>query len=149
MKNPNFESGVVKIQRKDFHLLSEDEKEAVGCLLLPNDDNIAAAAAAADEPDIDARFLSPASLANATALKDSNKRKRMQSVTQENYINFDYILGSVAEVERLWSMARYVLQDQRTIMKPMNLEALLFLKVNSGFWDLRTVAQACKELDIN
>ena len=72
MKNPNFESGVVKIQRKDFHLLSEDEKEAVDCLLLPNDDNIAAAAAA-DEPDIDARFLSPASLANATALKDSNK----------------------------------------------------------------------------
>ena len=73
----------------------------------------------------------------------------MQSVTQENYINCDYILGSVAEVERLWSMARYVLQDHRTSMKPMNLEALLFLKMNSGFWDLRTVAQACKELDIN
>lgn len=72
----------------------------------------------------------------------------MQSTDHESYINCDYILGSVAEVERLWSMARYVLQDHRSSMSPMNLEALLFLKVNIGFWDLATVAQVCQELEI-
>ena len=73
---------------------------------------------------------------------------RVQSLGQDSYVNCDYILGSAAEVERLWSLASYVLQDHRSSMTPMNLEALLFLKVIIEFWDVNTVDQACQDLQI-
>jgi hypothetical protein len=142
VKFPHFESGVVKIQRGQSQDLSRTEKAAVASLLLDNPGNIAAD----PDPGVDVRFLSPASIAKATAHQDSKKRQRM-SADQEKYINCDYIIGSVAEVERLWSMAKYVLQDHRSSLSPMHLEALLFLKLNSEYWDLETVNDVCKELD--
>jgi hypothetical protein len=58
------------------------------------------------------------------------------------YINCDYITGSVAEVERLWSLARHILTYERMSTKPINVEALLFLKANKRFWDEVTVQKA-------
>ena len=47
-----------------------------------------------------ARLMSPASYATA-------KRRRLQSVRrQECFINCNYIMGSVAEVERVWSFGQ-------------------------------------------
>ena len=47
----------------------------------------------------------------------SAKRQRMPSHGQDEYVNCDYILGSVAPVERLWSMAmaKYVMPDARLL----------------------------------
>ncbi len=45
-----------------------------------------------------------------------------------------FILGSAAEVERLWSVAKNVLKDNRKSMTPLLFEALLFLKVNNSYW---------------
>ena len=57
-------------------------------------------------------------------------------------MNCDFILGSAAEVERLWSIATNVLTDERKNTSPLMLEALLFLRVNERLWDASTVKQA-------
>lgn len=54
----------------------------------------------------------------------------------------NFILGSVAEVERLWSSAKHLLGEKRHAMTPLLLEALLFLRFNECFWDEKLVAQA-------
>ena len=53
-----------------------------------------------------------------------------------------FVLGSVAEVERVWSMAKHLLGDLRHSMSPIILEALLFLRFNERFWDAELVAKA-------
>jgi hypothetical protein len=55
---------------------------------------------------------------------------------------FDHIIGSAAEVERLWSIARYILTTSRTRLEPILFEALLFLRANCVLWDERTVQAA-------
>jgi hypothetical protein len=78
-----------------------------------------------------------------------SKRRTVQSLGQDSsYVKNDYIFGSAAEVERLLSLASYVLQDHRSSITPMNLEALLFLRGNIKFWDVNTVDQACQGLQI-
>jgi len=53
--------------------------------------------------------------------------------------NLDHVLGSAAEVERVWSWARYVLTTQRARMAPVLFEAIMFLKFNRDLWDEKTV----------
>jgi hypothetical protein len=52
------------------------------------------------------------------------------------------ILGSAAEVERVWSMADKILQLARFSTSPYLLEVIFFLKFNNKYWDKRTVAKA-------
>ena len=54
----------------------------------------------------------------------------------------DHVIGSAAEVERLCSIARYILTTTRTRMTPIFFEALLFLRANRELWDEHTVKQA-------
>jgi hypothetical protein len=54
----------------------------------------------------------------------------------------DHVIGSAAEVERLWSMARYTLTTTRSIMFPIVFEAILFLRMNCVLWDERMVMEA-------
>ncbi len=62
-----------------------------------------------------------------------------------NYIDCNFILGSVAEVERVFSFAKYVLSDNRRCMTPQPFQALMFLKINSRFWDAALVEEAIGE----
>ena len=50
----------------------------------------------------------------------------------------DHVLGSVAEVERVWSWVRYVLTTQRARIAPVLFEAIMFLKFNRDLWDEKT-----------
>ena len=52
------------------------------------------------------------------------------------------ILGSAAEVERIWSMAKYILTQQRRQMSPKVFECLICLKYNREFWDEAMVVTA-------
>jgi hypothetical protein len=42
----------------------------------------------------------------------------------------NHVVGSAALVERLWSVARYILTYERSNMAPELLEAILFLYYN-------------------
>lgn len=57
-------------------------------------------------------------------------------------INCDFILGSAAEVERLWSVCDNILTDQRKRMTPQLFEALAFLRLNKRFWNQKHVSLA-------
>ena len=70
------------------------------------------------------------------------RRRKRQRENPSGYRNCDFILGSAAEVERLWSIATNVLTDERKKMSPLMLEAVLFLRVNCRLWDVQTVKQA-------
>ena len=69
---------------------------------------------------------------------------KLEKTYTGNYKNVDFVLGSAAEVERLWSVARYVITDLRSRLSPVMFEALLFLKVNKDYWDKYLVAEAIK-----
>lgn len=63
-------------------------------------------------------------------------------IQYKRYIDCDFILGSAAHVERLWSIAKYILTCQRSVMTPQVFEAILFLRENECVWDLQFVAEA-------
>ncbi len=51
-------------------------------------------------------------------------------------------MGSVAEVERLFGMAKYVMAENRLSLTPQLFEAIMFLKFNERFWDAQLVSDA-------
>jgi len=69
---------------------------------------------------------------------DSDANRNQESA----YVNLDCVVGSAAEVERLWSMANCILTNQRKSLAPVMLEALLFLKHNREHWDEGLVMEA-------
>ena len=79
-------------------------------------------------------------------VEQARKRRRTQEVVgntvADDYINLDFILGSAAEVERLWSMSSYILLNHRLSMPPVMFEALTYLKVNKELWNKTDVIEA-------
>jgi hypothetical protein len=81
---------------------------------------------------------------------EANKRRRLsvQRKTESPYVECGYILGSVAEVERLWSLAKYVTPHHRQKTHPVNVEAQMYLKVNCSYWNVGSVHDALVELNM-
>lgn len=73
------------------------------------------------------------------------KRKRRTEKRQEKYVNYNCILGTVAEVERLWSIVKYVSSEERRGMTPQLFKELLVLRINSQYWNENFVADALHE----
>jgi len=128
----HFEAGVVKIQRGQSHNLSLIEKNAVATLLKPS-----LATVVVEEETQENSFL------------QRYAKKAKTSCTDDEYINCDFILGSAAEVERLWSTCKYILCENRMRLSPQLFEALVFLKVNSRLWDAQMVSEATYSARIN
>ncbi len=78
-------------------------------------------------------------------LKGNNIGKKRKADEMDDGLNanddtcLDHVIGSAAEVEHLWSMARYTLTTNRSIMSPIVFEAISFLHMNHVLWDERTV----------
>ena len=66
----------------------------------------------------------------------------MERTKASPYKNIDFICGCAAEVERLWSICKYILTNVRSRLTPNLFEALVFLKVNHEYWDARSVQVA-------
>ena len=131
--DPHFESGVVKIQRKQMHELSDLEKQA--CVRLQN---------GSVESEVNSTSLARLSMTERIA---RSKRRRICSGV--SYINCEFIVGSVAEVERLWSKARALLRGDDRPLTLITFEAILFLRQNESFWDLTSVIEAMSEMRSN
>ncbi len=54
------------------------------------------------------------------------------------------ILGSAAEVERLWSAAKHVMTVDRARLSPLVFECIMYLKYNDDLWGLEEVIDANK-----
>lgn len=75
----------------------------------------------------------------------SNKRRRINNGNSP-YISANFILGSTVEMEKVWSVSKYLLPDTRKCMESVVFEALLFLKVNHRYWNLNSVRIAMADV---
>jgi hypothetical protein len=74
------------------------------------------------------------------------KRKERAEERYGEYHKADFILGSAAEIERVWSSAEKILTPARLSTHPIQLEVILFLKYSKKYWNKSTIVQAIKLL---
>ncbi len=91
VESPIFERSVVKIQKGKAEELTEEEKLSVTFLR---------------KDDAPKSFVSQAAMSMTMSERMAKKRKVISS--RYEYVACDFILGSVAKVERLWSIAKIV-----------------------------------------
>ncbi|ETL95727.1 hypothetical protein L917_06512 [Phytophthora nicotianae] len=116
---PEFESAVIKVLEGQAKQLSLGEKAA----LRPFEQQTTIAATAeTNKMRFADRIL---------------KRRKVQDDTSA-YGQLDAIPSTSNAAERLFSMARMVLRYERNRLSPLMLEMLLFLKMNSKYWDVTT-----------
>eukprot|EP00171_Calliarthron_tuberculosum_P002072 IDg2072t1 len=124
VKYPIFETAVVKIQKGDEDKMTKEEKESVSSLLRSS-----------------AQVEAPESLTRPLTMEERlEKRQKVSRIS--DYINCDFVLGSIAESERVWSICKYVLSDHRCSLTPQLFEAIIYLRYNDRFWDPQLVAEA-------
>ena len=79
-------------------------------------------------------------------MAEKSAKKPRLSKTKSDYIDCRFILGSSAEVERIFSIGGNLLSKNRRSMTSQVFEAILFLKYNSRLWDLNPVSEATTTL---
>jgi len=127
-----FVSAVKKMQKRAGSTLNEEEIAAVEQWMpektVPTNNRTTTPATAAD-------FFAQASTS-------VGGKRKSDDISQGYDDCMDHVIGSAAEVERLWSIARYILTTTRTSMTPVLFEALLFLRAHRELWDENTVKAA-------
>lgn len=156
---PEFIAGALKIQNGLERTLTPDEQTACHYLKKENHPFFkkkAAAAAAAGESDDDDDeepiIMSPAVtdfdmaaiLDDAVQDLEDNIRER-----DSEYINCDFLLGSAAIVECLWSKLDALIPQRRSGMSPIMVEAILYLKENRDLWSIEDVKEALRRVKAN
>ena len=76
------------------------------------------------------------------AVKANERKRKREEMGESQYINCDFIMGSAACVERLWSEADAIFTKRRNGLSPITFEMILFLKKNHDLWDLSDVVEA-------
>jgi hypothetical protein len=126
-----FDSAVVKIMSLVESTLTCSEKNVMSPFLLnvPND-------VTEEESKSKMSFME----------KIDYKRKRMMEEhgPKTKYVDLQFLLSTSNVVERLFSLARLILTDQRKSMSPIVFEAMLYLQKNREYWSVIDVAQAMR-----
>ena len=117
--------------------MTDAEKESCAVLLKEEE--------AADEGQKESTGNSSAASNSFAAQLEARKNKwKAISKEESKYINCDFILGSAAEVERLWSEADAIITKQRASTSPLLVEVILNLNYNRRLWGLNDVVDANK-----
>ena len=72
----------------------------------------------------------------------SKKQKTKEGSGQSDYINCNFVTGSAAIVESLWSMYDALNTKRRHGMSPITVEMILYLKKNNDLWGVEDIAKA-------
>ena len=134
--SPKFINAVVKIQNGNTTSLSQAEKNWVESLKVKMDD-------VGDDGLSDNDVNAENAILNFLESEDTREVKKRR--VMEEYINLDFLVPTSNCVERLFSIAKYVYTPQRQSILPMNLEMLLFLRVNEPIWTKKLVCEALME----
>jgi hypothetical protein len=129
-----FVSAVIKMQRRQGTMLNDNETKAVK-RWLPQESNSSTVMPGANMTAADM-------IAQISGNKTAGVKRNSDEMSVEVDDCFDHVIGSAAEVERLWSIARYLLTTLRSQLSPILFEALLFLRLNRTLWNERTVQMA-------
>ncbi|ETN06716.1 hypothetical protein PPTG_12757 [Phytophthora nicotianae INRA-310] len=120
--SPDFESGVVKVLGGHESDLSRAEKEALRPFR-----------------QMTSRSRSPEEDPTKLGFADRILKRRKVQAETSAYVMLSAIPPTSNKVERLFSMARMIMRYERNRLSPLMLEMLLFLKINSSYWDVTTV----------
>jgi hypothetical protein len=128
-----FHHGVIKLQEDQAHDLTPEDKEALASLRIDKEENL-------EEVDI-----SDTEVEETTIQEDyERKRKREIKIKSGVCMNPGFIVGSAAEIERVWSAGGLNINKKRCKSILMNFEALLFPKINKKHRDKRMVVKAIR-----
>ena len=130
---------IIKVQSNNEASLTDNEASKLKPWKLGGAENVG------DEDkqsDLDEPILS--------VLEQMNRdRKRQADIAESDLHKSAYdpaikhcVLGSAAEVERVWSMAGHVLTEHRSSLSPYVFELIMYLKYNSRLWGLQDVVNA-------
>lgn len=121
---PNFESGIVKIQRKNCSALSREEKLSTKSLLVSEN---------ADVVSEDASL--------SFAQRALKRQRLMEEEHGDIYADTRFLLPSSNICERLFSLAGITSSERRKRLNPANLESQLFLHSNRDLWNIADLNQ--------
>ena len=130
--DPDFETGIAKIQSGNERTMTQAEKRA--CMANLNMGNDSDMTVDSDEEDF---FL--------REFEKAKKQKTKDSSGESDYINCTFITGSAAVVECLWSMYDAFNSKRRRGMSPITVEMILFLKKNKIYGGLRMLPEPTRD----
>ena len=128
--DPTFESAIIKVIRKETRMLTPSELTKLESFKKPPTTNAETQLEGEDENGEKTNFA-----------KKLLKRRRLSTETHD-YIDLSFIPPTSNIVERLFSVAKLLLRDQRARLLPITFESILFLKANMNWWNLQTVHTA-------
>ena len=71
-------------------------------------------------------------------------------IESDNHGNYDFKLGSSAEVEPLWSVVDSLIDKDWNSNAPLLMELIVFLQVNREFWNSKPIVKAyCSARETN
>ena len=62
------------------------------------------------------------------------KRQKLKNVGKSKFVNVEFVPSTLCKLERLFSMAGLMYDDNRKSLLPANLEKQMFLKFIENFW---------------
>lgn len=127
VKDPEFESGIVKIITEQTDAMNEEEKKSCEIFLNPQQ--------APYVPSTSSGSFSQDAVKQAKAMLE-NKRK---------YIDLKFVAPTTNKVERLFSLCGLILTDNRSNMHTDTFEMVMMLKANRSVWDVNTVQNVINE----
>ncbi|RQM24204.1 hypothetical protein B5M09_007767 [Aphanomyces astaci] len=131
VKNPSFESAIVKILRGTETTMTAEERESV--IKLRNEEAIESSAAAVALPVI--------SLAERALKK--NKVTRMTS----SFMDWRFLCPTSNMCERIFSSTKLAIGDRRCSMTPKNFEEQMFLHANINLWTIEDVQEMLRSVE--
>ena len=123
--NPTLESGIVKVLNSEVSSLTAFEKNALRPFKKEEESEVVVVEVVEEK------------IGFAESLIRSKKRKTV--TTQQEYIDLDFIPATSNLVERFFSASKLVLTDFRQSLYPINVEAVMYLKLNRHFWNVKTM----------
>jgi hypothetical protein len=132
--NPDFETGIAKIQSGSEQTMMQAEKRA--CRAFQKDANL--------ESDYESDLPVDSSGEDffLREFEKAKKQKTKESSGQSDFIDCNFITGSAAVVESCWSMYDTFNSKRRHGMSPIMVEMILFLKKNRDLWGIDDIARA-------
>lgn len=74
------------------------------------------------------RFQQISGNSSGESMKERFAKRPRLGIPGTDYIDCRFVLGSVAQIEPFWSLAKYIYTDIISRLSPQMFEALLFLK---------------------
>ena len=125
--HPDFKAGVGQMQNRWLGEMKDAETEA--CKVLES-----AEGRRGETDDEDS--------SDGARAKRLKRRMKPESVGTRKCVDCNFVVGSCAEKERLWSEDDVILTKRRKKMTTIMLEAILFLKNTKSYWDIDEIARA-------